>query len=591
MFIFPQDYAAHMTFDISGFIAVPGYIDIQTNGAFGVDYSTIVQKDTEGEYVQVGKEVPKSDYYGNPMPMPSKVDLKLLTEHKSRKYTRKNRRNASSISQDSLSDYSSIALSSNSSNISNTSSTSDILNLSNTSRNNSNTTFLSEEKSDISDISSNYDTILHSPSSSTVVDLDRAMQDKKSADVCFNQSSFDNSLDWALNYISNIDKDLSIVGKLQPRFGVTSYCPTIISSSTATYNKVVSRFNDFMKAVEIFNKSPVLRRPTQIICFKLEGPFISVPGAHEVAVLRAPGGEMESDLIQYIQNNPQDKTEIEKSVAVKNVLHRYGGENTMNITSIITLAPELDGSLEAIEYLSDRGIICSLGHSKAGIAVATEAVNKGAKLITHLFNAMKAFHHRDPGIVGLLGAPNSLGTDPYAVVKKDTTNTTDLSNKSNIHYSIIADGIHVHPFALKIAYDSHQDGAILVTDSMSAMGLGPGQYNLGMMDVELKSSDGRRAADKAVVAGTDTLAGAVVTLEECVQNFKKYTGCSTVVAVSAATEKPAKVLGIYPKKGSLRIGSDADIVLLDPTTLEVRATIINGQFAYVDSPIFPPTQK
>jgi len=120
----------------------------------------------------------------------------------------------------------------------------------------------------------------------------------------------------------------------------------------------------------------------------------------------------------------------------------------------------------------------------ANISQAERAVMNGATFITHLFNAMPQFHHRDPGVIGLLGSRLDLPR-PY--------------------YGLICDGIHVHPNSVKIAYDSHPEGVILVTDAMSAMGLAPGNYRLGNMNVT-------KEEDRVYIEKTDTLAGRYVSL-------------------------------------------------------------------------------
>lgn len=559
---------------------MPGYIDIQTNGAFGVDYTSIAPTNSDGSYASVAQEVAKSDYDGNSLPVPSSV--KLVPQSTKRGGFRRQLALKTTIEDNSerqftrypfpggdlLPSFSSLSDISISSTFSNNPSTNSI-----TSPTHScgHLSVPESRQSTASDIFPNT-CITNHPTSTTL-----------SEHLCRTCAA-------AKQYVEQKDRDLMLVGRLQPRFGVTAYCPTVISSSATTYTSVIERFQKYMQAVSVCHQNGIQLRQAQILGLHLEGPFISVPGAHEVAVLRAPSGPPEKSLLT--RSVPEETKTIDDPnnvSAFTNVMRRYGGQSTLDITSIVTMAPELEGALESIAELSKRGVVVSMGHSEAGIDIATSAVEAGARLITHLFNAMKAFHHRDPGLVGLLGANHYIPSDTIA----ESTGAVDTSRlyqdpNRRVHYSIIADGIHVHPFAVKIAYDSHQRGAVLVTDSMSAMGLGPGQYNLGAMQVELKSSDGKRAADKAVVAGTNTLAGAVVTLEECVQNFRAYTGCTTATAVLAASRSPAEVLGIYPRKGSLLVGSDADIVLLDPMTLAVRATIINGQLAYVDSPTFPP---
>ena len=154
-------------------------------------------------------------------------------------------------------------------------------------------------------------------------------------------------------------------------------------------------------------------------------------------------------------------------------------------------------------------------------------------MITHLFNAMSSFHHRDPGLVGLLG-----------------------SLDKRTYYSVIADGIHCHPASINMASKTHPDGLILVTDAMCAMGLPPGQHQLGTLAIDVQE-------DKAVVAGTDTLAGSVVSMITCVKNLIKFTQCPVVEALQAASLHPARLLGISDRKGTLIVGADADFVLLN----------------------------
>jgi N-acetylglucosamine-6-phosphate deacetylase len=122
---------------------------------------------------------------------------------------------------------------------------------------------------------------------------------------------------------------------------------------------------------------------------------------------------------------------------------------------MITAAPERGQMADLIPELRERGIIFSIGHSEATYEIARAAVGKGATMITHLFNAMRPLHHRNPGIFGVLGIAESQPR-PY--------------------FGIISDGIHLHPTTVKIAYDAHPDGFILVTDAMHLVGLPDGAY-------------------------------------------------------------------------------------------------------------------
>ena len=172
----------------------------------------------------------------------------------------------------------------------------------------------------------------------------------------------------------------------------------------------------------------------------------------------------------------------------------------------------------------------------------------GVRMVTHLFNAMPAFSPREPGIVGVLGST----LDPP------------------LFFGLIADGVHVHPASVKLAAAARPDGVVLVTDGIVAMGLPEGEYYFGEGKVHVVEGG------RAYKAGTTTLAGAVVTLDECVRRFRAMTGASVVAALEAASLHPAQAIGISGKKGALEVGADADVVLVDDA-LHVHATYIGGE--------------
>jgi N-acetylglucosamine-6-phosphate deacetylase len=144
-------------------------------------------------------------------------------------------------------------------------------------------------------------------------------------------------------------------------------------------------------------------------------------------------------------------------------------------TKIITLAPELDTTNTIIPLLTRHGITVSLGHSQANLAQGELAVRNGARFITHLFNAMLPFHHRDPHLIGLLS---------------DKTCATD----GGVYYGIIADSIHTHPSALTIAYRARPDGLCLVTDAISPMGLAQtgSEHQIGNQMIEIVRDEERK---------------------------------------------------------------------------------------------------
>jgi N-acetylglucosamine-6-phosphate deacetylase len=213
----------------------------------------------------------------------------------------------------------------------------------------------------------------------------------------------------------------------------------------------------------------------------------------------------------------------------------YGVNNLQeNPIKMITAAPEVGNMMAHIPELTKRGIIYSIGHSDSTYEQAVAATHQGARMITHLFNAMRPFYHRNPGIFGLLGQ----------------------SERRRPFYGIIADGIHLHPTSIKIAYNAHPDGCVLVTDAMRLCGLPDGVYDWTNGERIVKSGA------RLTLEGSDKIAGSSATLIECVNNFRRWSGASTAQAINAVTATPAKLLGLEGVKGSLESGADADLVIL-----------------------------
>lgn len=317
----------------------------------------------------------------------------------------------------------------------------------------------------------------------------------------------------------NIEAGLEIVAKGILAYGTTSFCPTLVTSSPEFYNKVIGKMK----------RTPGSAKGAEILGVHVEGPFINTnkKGAHD---------------LKYIKKFDKGFTSIEEVY----------GPHWKNI-SMITLAPELENSPEVIKNLTDNGVTVSLGHSMGSLTDGEQAVRNGASFITHLFNAMLPFHHRDPGLIGLLAS-------------------SKIPSNKTVYYGIIADGIHTHPAALRIAYKTHPAGLVLVSDAMGALGLKPGIYKLGEQECDVKETC-------AVIAGTNTLCGSIATMDKCVRHFKEATGCSLVEALEAATLHPASSMGIANRKGSLLFGCDADLVFLDKE-LKVLSTWIASEKVY-----------
>ena len=207
----------------------------------------------------------------------------------------------------------------------------------------------------------------------------------------------------------------------------------------------------------------------------------------------------------------------------------------------MTLAPELPGALELIDVLRARGVVVSLGHSNATSAEAHQAFDCGARTVTHLFNAMRPFGHRDPGIAGA------------ALARED------------VFVQLILDGHHVAGEVAHVVWRAASGRVALVTDAMAATGVGDGHYRLGVVDVEVRDGVARRA--------DGVLAGSVLTMLEAVRNLHAL-GAPLAEAVAAASSVPARVAG--SAVGVLEPGAPADVLILDDR-LELRAVFVRGK--------------
>ena len=222
-------------------------------------------------------------------------------------------------------------------------------------------------------------------------------------------------------------------------------------------------------------------------------------------------------------------------------------------SSFLTVAPELDPDNLLIKTCRDRNISVSLGHSMATLEEGKQALKSGATLVTHLFNAMNAFHHRDPGLALVI--------------------TTDIFRDMNAYYGIIADGIHIHEEVVKLAYKANPEKMCLITDAISPLGLQDGQYHCGQQSLEVKGT-------RAVLFGTETLIGAICPMWTAVQNLHDWTQCSWAEALQAASLHPARALRIDKSKGTLNFNSDADFLILRLDNFELLSTWIAGECAF-----------
>jgi N-acetylglucosamine-6-phosphate deacetylase len=211
----------------------------------------------------------------------------------------------------------------------------------------------------------------------------------------------------------------------------------------------------------------------------------------------------------------------------------------------LTIAPELPGALETIDLLVELGVTVAIGHTEASFALALEAFDRGARLLTHAFNAMPGIHHRAPG--------------PVVAAFED----------ERVVLELILDGQHVHPDVAAMAFHAAPDRIALVTDAMAAAGASDGDYRLGSLNVTVRNG-------LAVLSGTSTIAGSTLTQDVALRCAIERSGIDPQDAVAALTATPARVLGIEHRYGYLKPGYVADAVLLDHAW-QVRGVWANGR--------------
>jgi N-acetylglucosamine-6-phosphate deacetylase len=240
-----------------------------------------------------------------------------------------------------------------------------------------------------------------------------------------------------------------------------------------------------------------------------EGPFISPcrKGAHDEGLLRHP-----------------DPADVRKLV-----------EAGRGAAKMLTLAPELPGGIASVRLLAEHGVIAAIGHTDGTYELTREAIDAGATVATHLFNAMPPLQHRLPG--------------PIAALLEDERVTVELIN----------DGTHLHPSVLQLAFGSAgADRVAFITDAMDAAGFGDGMYELGPMKVEV-----REGVARLVEGGS--IAGSTLTLDTAFKRAVTLDKLSLPDTVRALSTNPARLLGLDDRIGTLEPGKDADLVVLDET--------------------------
>jgi N-acetylglucosamine-6-phosphate deacetylase len=306
---------------------------------------------------------------------------------------------------------------------------------------------------------------------------------------------------------------LSGMARALLRHGVTSFLPTAPSLPEAEIPRFAERVRAWMLGAPDDGAEP--------LGFNLEGPFLAPArkGAHDPALLRTPAA--------------LDPAIVDAALAG---------------LRIMTIAPELPGSLALIERLAALGIAPSIGHSAATLQEALAGYAAGGLTTTHLFNAMTGVDHRSPGLA-------------VAALTEDRA-----------YVELIADGNHVHPALWPIITRTKPaDRLVLVSDALPLAGMGDGRSAIGGMEVEVR--DGR-----ATLVGTETLAGSVIALDTAVRNLVRH-GLALPAAVAAASTNPAALLG-EADRGAIELGRRAHLVELDD---DLRVRRVTRGLAWVDA--------
>jgi N-acetylglucosamine-6-phosphate deacetylase len=277
--------------------------------------------------------------------------------------------------------------------------------------------------------------------------------------------------------------------------GVTAYQPTFITAAETEVTAALAEVREHPDG-------------PRLLGVHLEGPFLSParPGAHPIEHLRPPDPALAERLL------------------------------ARGLVSYVTLAPELPGALELVDLLRSRGVVVSFGHTDATAAEMAAGFAHGVRTVTHLFNAMRPFGHREPGPAGA-----ALARDDVVV-------------------QVIVDGRHLAPETVAVVLRAARGRLALVSDAIAAAGQGDGVFRLGEVEVHVADGVARRP--------DGTLAGSTLALLDAVRNLHAL-GVPLAEALAAATDVPARVIG-RRDVGSLRPGAPADVIVLDDRLELVR---------------------
>ncbi|MBM7842307.1 N-acetylglucosamine-6-phosphate deacetylase [Herpetosiphon giganteus] len=290
------------------------------------------------------------------------------------------------------------------------------------------------------------------------------------------------------------------------QYGVTAFLPTIITSP----------LSQVALAQQVVQEATFAG--SRVLGLHLEGPFLNPAkrGAHNPNHLQNPS------------------------------LAAIESWSLANGVRLVTLAPELDAADQVIQALVERGVVVSAGHSEATFEEAEASFNQGIRAVTHLFNAMPALHHREPGLAGAA-----------------------LSDQ-RITIGLIPDGVHVHAGLVRHVWQSASQRIAIVSDAQAALGMPDGEYLLGDTTLTVANGEARRSDGR--------LAGSVLAMDQALRNIHAWTNSPLEQILPAFTTIPANLLGLA-HYGRIAINNPADLVIFDQH-YQVVATLVGGNIVY-----------
>jgi N-acetylglucosamine-6-phosphate deacetylase len=271
--------------------------------------------------------------------------------------------------------------------------------------------------------------------------------------------------------------------------------------------------------------------PAAALCRQL-GVVADLVEAGESSII---GAHLEGPFLSHLRCGAQDPDNL---IAPNPDAFARMVEAGRGVLKMITIAPELPGALEVIDAACAAGIVAAVGHTDASYAQTSAAFDRGASVATHVFNGMRPIHHREPGPV-LAALDAGAGCE------------------------VINDGVHVHHAVLRLIADRDPAQLLLITDAISATGIGDGSYELGGQQVTVANGEAR-------LTSNGSLAGSTLTMDDALRRAVHDSGLPIEVAVAAASSNPARVLGVAGQRGAIAAGLIADLVHLDADLRPVR---------------------